>query len=146
MHQLTKLCKSLLYTLRGYWPGNIENPSLRLCMTKGLIKQGRMGKHSHRAEMLILMELADLVLHKQYLQKGFATGDARAPDEGDSISACLVGGKGGSVSEDEDDGKGTSNVKGKRKGRAPRKSTTLSPLQAIKGDTCDCESFFLFSF
>ena len=49
-------------------------------MTKGLIEQGRKGRHSHRAEKLILMELADLVLHKQYLQKGFATGDARGPD------------------------------------------------------------------
>ena len=96
--------------------------------------------------MLILMELADLVLHKQYLQKGFATGDARGPDEGDSISACLVGGKGGSISEDEDDDGGASNVRRKRKGKVPRKSTTLSPLQAIKGDICDCQSFFLSSF
>lgn len=136
--QWTKQCGSKELLLLGFWPGNIENPSLDISMMKGRIRAGKKGILCHRLEKLVHLEISDLVVHKQYLDPGFMTGRAKGPDSdsGDDDDTTRD-----SATRSSDCGEGKGRKKGNGKGKSKSSSPLSSPRKAIPPrDSCpDCE-------
>jgi hypothetical protein len=151
MDQWTKQCGSKELLLLGFWPGNIEEPSLDISMMKGRIKAGKKGILCHRHERLVHLELSDLVVYKQYLDKGFETGKVSPPsaDSEDDVSSSVSSAASPMDSDDSADwkpisarAKGKGNGRGKGNAQAPSKgpSPAPSPRKAIQKGACpDCE-------
>ncbi|KAG8970852.1 hypothetical protein FRC03_000069 [Tulasnella sp. 419] len=72
--QWTKSCESKEPILRGWFPGPDDEDLTQVSLLKGVVKAGKKGKHCHRLERLIHLELADLSLHNAHLKLGFQAG------------------------------------------------------------------------
>jgi hypothetical protein len=68
MDQWGKQCGSKEQILRGFWPGGMEKSGVPM---KGLVQAGPKGPWCHRVERLVHIELADLVEHAPYLERGY---------------------------------------------------------------------------
>ena len=68
MDQWSKQCGSKEQILRGFWPGGMDNSGVAM---KGLVQAGPKGPWCHRVERLVHIELADLVEHAPYLERGY---------------------------------------------------------------------------
>jgi len=86
MDQWQKQCFSQEHILRGHWPGGLVGPPK--CDTEEVIASaaegpatpGPKGPLCHLVERLVHLELADLVVNKQYLHPGFTLmGSPDAP-------------------------------------------------------------------
>ena len=111
---------------------------------KGRIRAGKKGKFCHWHERLVHIELSDLVVHKQYLQKGFMSGSIAPPGEESDEEASAVESASALESDESTDGK-NKGKKGKGKGKAgpQSKSASSAPLskKGLQRSVCsDCES------
>jgi len=68
MDQWGKQCGSKEQILRGFWPGGMDKSGVPM---KGLVQAGPKGPWCHRVERLVHIELADLVEHAPYLERGY---------------------------------------------------------------------------
>jgi Meiotically up-regulated gene 113 len=68
MDQWGKQCGSKEQILRGFWPGGMDKSGVPM---KGLVHAGPKGPWCHRVERLVHIELADLVEHAPYLERGY---------------------------------------------------------------------------
>ena len=68
-----KQCPSKTQILRGYWPFQTEESAdgSTDSLLKGCLMPKDMGPLHHRVERLVHIELADLVMNRQYLQPDF---------------------------------------------------------------------------
>lgn len=84
----SRQCSSKEQILRGWWPGNIEDPKKRV-MT-GTVEPGDRGKFCHRLERLIHLELADVAQNAPYLQVGFPNvkTETKDPPSKDAPKKC----------------------------------------------------------
>ncbi|KAI5119095.1 hypothetical protein M0805_004866 [Coniferiporia weirii] len=126
-----KQCGSNNQVLRGWWPGNIEGKS-EVSLMKGRVKPGERGPCCHRLERLVHLELADLVVHGQYLHKDFPRGPS--PDSPNSKGAKAPDGAASSPSTPV---------------KSPRRAAPASPLRFRQVKPCsDCGAVHkeIFSF
>jgi len=68
MDQWGKQCGSKEQILRGFCPGGMDKSGVPM---KGLVQAGPKGPWCHRVERLVHIELADLVEHAPYLERGY---------------------------------------------------------------------------
>jgi hypothetical protein len=85
MDQWQRQCPSKEHRLRGHWPGGLEDgpqdgveEAHDVSVTEGLIVPGPKGPLCHHVERLVHLELADLVVNRQYLDSNFTL--ARGPN------------------------------------------------------------------
>jgi len=72
LDQWSKQCGSKEVILRGWWPGRVvDNEDTGPSLLRGRIEAGEKGKHCHRLERLIHLELSDLVVNKAYQRPEF---------------------------------------------------------------------------
>jgi Meiotically up-regulated gene 113 len=70
--QWGKQCGSKEQVLRGWWPSGIEDDKgTGVSLMKGRVKAGKEGPCCHRLERLVHLELADLSVNAQYLNRHF---------------------------------------------------------------------------
>ncbi|KAF8344065.1 uncharacterized protein EI90DRAFT_3028152 [Cantharellus anzutake] len=80
LDQWSKQCGSREVVLRGWWPGSVvDNGDTGPSLLKGRVLAGEKGKHCHRLERLIHLELSDLVVNKVYLRPEFLKTRNGAP-------------------------------------------------------------------
>lgn len=82
--QWGKQCGSKEQTLRGWWPGTVEDDDddAHGSLMKGRVKAGAPGAWCHRLERLVHLELADLSLNEPYLDPDFPKVAAKANGNG----------------------------------------------------------------
>ncbi|KAF9521082.1 hypothetical protein BS47DRAFT_1335163 [Hydnum rufescens UP504] len=78
LDQWGRQCASQEVVLRGQWPRVVNDDGTEPSLLKGRIKQGEKGKFCHRWERLIHLELADLMVHEQYLTLDFFVPNSKA--------------------------------------------------------------------
>ena len=81
MTEWSKQCPSQKQIPLDFYPGSKDGSTVLL---KGATKAGKPGPNVHRLETLIHLELADLVVNKQYLDEKFPDMRVSMPMEGSS--------------------------------------------------------------